>query len=123
MDRLCIYLLAYDPNCPAKYRHNLWLPLRSYMDQAQASAEMAYLEADKAEKCRLVGDARKYFRIFVRYWHRCNMTGEFRFGKVSSVDMVEYIEDIEGELVRWYASQRKLLVSGGAAEASPEHRV
>lgn len=25
MDRLCTYLLAYEPNCPAKYRQSLWL--------------------------------------------------------------------------------------------------
>lgn len=23
MDRLCTYLLAYEPNCPAKYRQSL----------------------------------------------------------------------------------------------------
>lgn len=123
MDKLCTYLLAYDPNCPTKYRHNLWLPMRSYIDQAQACAEMAYLEADKGEKSRLVADARKYFQVFKRYWHRCNMTGEFRFGKVHSVDMLEFIEDIEGELSRWYASQRKLLVGSGVVATSPEHRV
>lgn len=123
MDKLCIWLLAYDSNCPAKYRHNLWLPMRSYLDQAQACAEMAYLEPDQAEKFNLVKDARKYFRIFKRYQYRCDITGEFRFGRVLSVDMVEYIQDIEEELRRWYASQRKLLVSYGAAAASPEHRV
>ena len=120
MDRLCIWLLAYEPNCPKKYRESLWLPLRRYMDEAQANAEMAYLEFDPAEKLRLITDARKCFRMFKRYETRCDMTGEFRFGKTFSIDMVEYIRDVEGELNRWFASQKKLLVGHDAAAASSE---
>lgn len=124
MDMLCIFLLAYEPNCPVKYRQSLWMPLRSYMDQAQACAEMAYLEHDPAEKLRLIGDARKYFRVFKRYHTRCEMTGEFRFGKVRDIDMLEYIEDIEDALGRWFASQKKTLqVCRDAAAAPSEHRV
>ena len=124
MDRLCTYLLAYEPNCPCKYRQSLWIPLRQYMDLAQAEAEMAYLETDPREKYRLIGDSRKHFRVFKRYHSRCEMTGEFRFGKVKYLDMLEYIEDIDGALVRWFASQKKLLLVGNdAAAASPEHRV
>ena len=92
--------------------------MRSYLDQAEACAEMAYLEPDIKEKSNLVKDARKYFRIFKRYQNRCEMTGEFRFGNVHSLDMLEYIIDIEGELNRWFASLNKLVCSGAAA-ASP----
>lgn len=123
MDRLCTYLLAYEPNCPAKYRQSLWLPMRHYIDEAQACAEMAYLEPGGQEKFDLIKDSRKLFRVFKRYHSRCEITGEFRFGRVGSLDMLELIEDIEGAIGRWYASQRRLLVSGGAAAASPEHRV
>lgn len=124
MDKLCTYLLAYEPNCPNKYRQSLWLPLRHYMDMAQAEAEMAYLEPDAREKFRLISDARKHFRIFKRYHARCEMTGEFRFGQVKDLDMLEYIEDIDGALGRWFTSQKKLLlVSNDAAAASTEHRI
>lgn len=124
MDGLCVWLLAYMPNCPVKYRKMLWEPLMHYVDQAQACSEMAYLETDPAEKFVLIKDARKYFRMFKRYQYRCDITGEFKWGKVMSLDMVEYIQDIEEELGRWFASQKKmLLVGNGAAAASPEHRV
>lgn len=39
MDRLCTYLLAYEPNCPAKYHQSLWLPMRHYIDEAQAAGK------------------------------------------------------------------------------------
>ena len=89
---------------------------------AQACAEMAYLETDVLEKFSLVKDARKYFRMFIRYQSRCDMTGEFRFGKVHSVDMVEFMDDIQGELERWFAALKKQVRSGEIA-VSPEHRV
>lgn len=123
MERLALLLLAFDANVPAKYRRSLWEPARMYADQAQACAEMAYLEPHPREKFDLVKDARKFFRVFRRYHSRCETTGEFQFGKTLSLDIAELIEDIEGELGRWYASQRRLLVSGDAAAASSEHRV
>lgn len=119
MDRLCLLLLAFDANVPVKYRHSLWEPMRMWADQAQACSEMAYLEPNPKEKFDLIKDARKHFRVFVRYHTRCEMTGEFQFGRTLSLDMAELIEDIEGELARWLASQRKLLVSGGAVAAAP----
>lgn len=122
MERLSMWVLAYDPNCPKKYRRSLWEPLRSYLDQAEACAEMAYLETDVREKFNLVKDARKYFRVFKRYHNRCEIMGEFHFGNVYSLDMLEYIVDIEGELSRWFASLNKLVCSGAVA-TSPEHRV
>lgn len=90
-----------------------------YADMAQACAEMAYLESSRQEKYNLVKDSRKYFRVFKRYHTRCEMTGEFRFGSTLSLDMMELIEDIEGELERWLASQRKLLVCSGADASVP----
>lgn len=118
MESMCMKLLAYDRYCPTKYRRVLWEPLRNYLDQAQACAEMAYLESDTKEKISLVRDARKYFRMFKRYEIRCDSTGEFRFGDAFAIDMVEYMQNIEEELNRWYAKLRK--VSGGVAAASPD---
>lgn len=119
LDRLCLLLLAFDANVPVKYRRSLWEPLRMYADQAQAFAEMAYLENDPEIKFALIKDARKSFRIFVRYHTRCEMTGEFRFGRTLSLDIAELTEDIEYALARWSASQHRLLVGGGAAAAAP----
>lgn len=122
MDRLCDYLLAFDSSCPMKYRRSLWEPLMHYMNTAQACAEMAYLEPDKTEKARLMSDARKHFRVFKRYWSRCDKTGEFRFGSTKAIDMVEFIQTIEEELDRWFASHRKMLVRESRAAADSEHR-
>lgn len=120
MDKLCLYFLAYDSYCPAKYRHNLWTPMRLYIDQAQACAEMAYLEYDNRETLSLLREAKKFFRMFKRYHARCEMTGEFHFGKVHSVDILELIGTIEDELGKWIAKQSKL-VSNGAVATSPEN--
>ena len=122
MDKLCIYFLAYDSYCPAKYRHNLWMPMRLYLDQAQACAEMAYLEPEPTQKILLLRDSKKFFRMFKRYHSRCEMTGEFHFGKVHSIDILEHISIIEEELGRWISKQNKL-VSNGAVATSPESRV
>lgn len=121
MDRLCVILLAVDNDIPRKYRYPLWNPMRSYIDKAQACAEMAFLEIDIHEKVALANDARKYFRMFKRYYRRCEMTGEFRFGHTLEIDIEELIVQIEGELNRWFAKLKRMLVSSGAVAASPEH--
>lgn len=136
MDSLCLRFLAYDRNCPAKYRKSLWEPMWSWLCQSQACAEMAYLELDNAEKLKLVSDARKYFRVFKRYEIRCDSTGEFRFGQAFAIDMVDYMKGIEDELNRWMVKLKKTVekekqeefarrlayyqeVSKGVAAASP----
>lgn len=117
MDTIGDYLVVFDPHIPARHRRSLWEQVTKYQAEAQAYAEMAYLEYDAAEKLRLVRDARKYFRVFIRYWTKCCKTGEFRFGQANIMDIAERIEDVTAELDRWSAKLRR--VSSGKAAAMP----
>lgn len=117
MDRIGDYLIVFDPHIPARHRWGLWEEVKKYQAEAQACAEMAYLEYDPEEKLRLLRDAKKYFRVFIRFWMRCCKTGEFRFGEANILDIAERIEEITTELDRWLAKQKR--ASAGKVAALP----
>lgn len=115
MDKIGDYLMVFDPHVPVRHRHGIWDMVKRYQAEAQACAEMAYLEIDRAEKQKLVRDAKKYFRVFIRFWSRCVKTGEFRFGQANILDVAERIEEIQVELDRWLASVKRVSSCGVAA--------
>ena len=117
MDKIGDYLIVFDPHIPARHRRCLWEEVKKYQAEAQACAEMAYLEFDADEKLRLLRESRKYFRIFIRFWMRCCKTGEFRFGQANIIDVAERIEEIAAELDKWLAKQKR--VSFGKVAALP----